>query len=82
MRVAALQMAMSPEVASNVATAERLVRAAAASGANVILIPELFEGATLVFVFGLPVSVWWALASVGTNGFPNQHAAWHCSVLM
>lgn len=44
MRVAALQMAMSPEVASNVATAERLVRAAAASGANVILIPELFEG--------------------------------------
>ena len=44
MRVAALQMAMSPEVASNVATAERLVRDAAASGANVILIPELFEG--------------------------------------
>ena len=44
MRVAALQMAMSPEVASNVATAERLVRAAAASGANVILIPELLEG--------------------------------------
>jgi N-carbamoylputrescine amidase len=44
MRVAALQMAMSPDVAANVATAERLVRAAAASGANVILIPELFEG--------------------------------------
>lgn len=44
MRVAALQMAMAPEVASNIATAERLVRAAAADGANVILIPELFEG--------------------------------------
>jgi len=44
MRVAALQMAMSPDVAANIATAERLVRAAAASGANVILIPELFEG--------------------------------------
>ena len=44
MRVAALQMAMSPDVAANVATAERLVRTAAADGANVILIPELFEG--------------------------------------
>jgi len=44
MRVAALQMAMSPDVAANVAAAERLVRTAAADGANVILIPELFEG--------------------------------------
>lgn len=44
MRIAALQMAMSPDVAANIATAERLVRAAAADGANVILIPELFEG--------------------------------------
>ena len=44
MRVAALQMAMSPDVAANIATAERLVRTAAADGANVILIPELFEG--------------------------------------
>ena len=44
MRIAALQMAMSPDVAANIATAERLVRAAARDGANVILIPELFEG--------------------------------------
>ncbi len=44
MRIAALQMAMLPDVAANIATAERLVRAAAADGANVILIPELFEG--------------------------------------
>jgi N-carbamoylputrescine amidase len=35
---------MAVDVATNVATAERLVRAAAASGAQVILIPELFEG--------------------------------------
>ena len=44
MRIAALQMAMLPDVAANIATAERLLRVAAADGANVILIPELFEG--------------------------------------
>lgn len=44
MRVAALQMRMATDVATNVATAERLVRDAARQGANVILIPELFEG--------------------------------------
>ena len=42
--VAAIQMAMSERVHENVATAERLVRRAAADGAQVILIPELFEG--------------------------------------
>ena len=42
--VAAIQMSMAVDVATNVATAERLVRAAAATGAQVILIPELFEG--------------------------------------
>jgi len=44
LRVAALQMAMVDDVAANVATAERLVRDAAAQGAQIILIPELFEG--------------------------------------
>ena len=39
-----MQMAMAPEVEANVATAERLVRAAAQQGAQVVLIPELFEG--------------------------------------
>ena len=42
--VAAIQMAMSERVQDNVATAERLVRRAAADGAQIILIPELFEG--------------------------------------
>ena len=42
--VAAVQMAMSDDVDDNVATAERLVRSAAADGAQIILIPELFEG--------------------------------------
>ena len=42
--VAALQMAMADDLAENVATAERLVRDAAATGAQIILIPELFEG--------------------------------------
>jgi N-carbamoylputrescine amidase len=42
--VAALQMSMTDSVDENVATAERLVRAAARGGARLILIPELFEG--------------------------------------
>ncbi len=42
--LAAVQMSMSDEREANVATAERLVRAAADEGANIVLIPELFEG--------------------------------------
>lgn len=42
--LAALQFACVPDLATNVATAERLVRQAASTGAQVILIPELFEG--------------------------------------
>lgn len=41
--VAAVQMACEPEVYENIQTAERLVRQAAADGANVILLQELFE---------------------------------------
>jgi len=39
-----IQFACSDDVKENVATAERLVRAAAAEGANIILVQELFEG--------------------------------------
>src|SRR3954454_3286514 len=42
--VAAVQMAMSEDVVDTVATAERLVRRAAADGAQIVLVPELFEG--------------------------------------
>ena len=42
--LAAIQMSMTDVVEENVATAERLVRKAAAEGAQIILIPELFEG--------------------------------------
>jgi N-carbamoylputrescine amidase len=42
--LAAVQMAMTPSLDDNVATAERLVRDAAARGADVVLLPELFEG--------------------------------------
>jgi N-carbamoylputrescine amidase len=42
--LAAIQMAMTESLDDNVATAERLVRDAARQGANIILIPELFEG--------------------------------------
>lgn len=42
--VAAVQMAMTDDIATNVATAERLVRDAASRGARLVQIPELFEG--------------------------------------
>ena len=42
--VSAVQMAMAPERAVNIDRAEALVREAAEGGANVILLPELFEG--------------------------------------
>jgi N-carbamoylputrescine amidase len=44
MILSAIQMAMAEDVSTNVATAERLVRDAAKRGAQVVLIPELFEG--------------------------------------
>ena len=40
---AAIQMACGPDRRDNIATAERLVRQAAAQGARLILLPELFE---------------------------------------
>ena len=42
--VAAVQMQMSADREANVAKAERMVREAAAKGAQIILLPELFEG--------------------------------------
>ena len=39
-------MAMVDDLAANVETAERLVRKAAADGARIVLVPELFEGRT------------------------------------
>jgi len=44
LKVATLQMSMSTDVVENIVTAERLVRSAAKQGAQIILIPELFEG--------------------------------------
>jgi N-carbamoylputrescine amidase len=41
--VAATQMACTPDAAENIAKAEKLVRQAAAQGARIILIQELFE---------------------------------------
>ncbi len=42
-KVAAVQMNCTRDVAENIAHADKLVRQAAADGANVILLPELFE---------------------------------------
>ncbi|MFK7868901.1 MAG: N-carbamoylputrescine amidase [Roseobacter sp.] len=42
--VAATQMACSDDVDENIAKGENLIRQAAASGANIILLQELFEG--------------------------------------
>src|SRR5207249_10395270 len=41
--VAAVQMACDWDIEGNVARAERLVREAAARGAQIIVLPELFE---------------------------------------
>ena len=42
--VAAVQMAMDADAAANEDRAEGLVRSAAASGAQIVLLPELFTG--------------------------------------
>ncbi|WP_421119754.1 N-carbamoylputrescine amidase [Aquihabitans daechungensis] len=42
--VASVQMSMADDAATNVAAAEALIRDAAGRGAQVVLIPELFEG--------------------------------------
>ena len=42
-KVAAVQMRCTENVNENIANAERLVRKAAADGAQIILLPELFE---------------------------------------
>ena len=41
--VAAVQMKMTASLAENLSHAEALVRKAAANGANIVLLPELFE---------------------------------------
>ena len=43
-KVAAIQMSMSEDKSANVDKAQKLVREAAQNGANIILLPELFEG--------------------------------------
>ena len=43
-KVSTIQMSMSEDKGANIAKAERLVRESAANGANIILLPELFEG--------------------------------------
>lgn len=43
-KVSAIQMAMSEDKSSNIAKAEKLTRESASNGAQIILLPELFEG--------------------------------------
>jgi len=43
-KVAAIQMSMGADKSANVAKAKNLTRKAAQNGANIILLPELFEG--------------------------------------
>ncbi len=43
-KVSAIQMSMGEDKGANISKAERLVREAAKNGANIVLLPELFEG--------------------------------------
>lgn len=43
MKIAAIQMSMSPAYEENIAKADKMVQEAAAKGAKLILLPELFE---------------------------------------
>lgn len=43
-KVSAIQMSMSEDKAANIEKAERLVRESAKNGAQIVLLPELFEG--------------------------------------
>ena len=43
-KVSAIQMSMSEDKTANISKAERLLREAAADGAQIVLLPELFEG--------------------------------------
>ena len=45
--LAAIQMAMTKVPEENIAHADKMVREAAAKGANVILLPELYQPWTL-----------------------------------
>ena len=42
MKIAALQMVSAPDLAANLATAERLIDQAAADGAQLVSLPEYF----------------------------------------
>ncbi|MEN8303910.1 MAG: nitrilase-related carbon-nitrogen hydrolase, partial [Campylobacterota bacterium] len=42
-KVSAIQMAMSEDISSNIAKAKKLVKESAFNGAQIILLPELFE---------------------------------------
>jgi nitrilase len=42
MKIAALQMVSAPDLATNLATAERLIDQAAAEGAQLVSLPEYF----------------------------------------
>jgi N-carbamoylputrescine amidase len=53
--VAAIQMASTRELDENLATAERVVRLAAAEGANIILLPEMFATPHFSFMSWAPV---------------------------
>jgi len=43
-KVSAIQMSMSEDKAANISKAQKLVREAAKNGAQIVLLPELFEG--------------------------------------
>lgn len=73
-KVAAIQMCMGGDKSLNISNAEEMVREAASNGAQIILIPELFEG--LYFCKDMDKKYFdWA------QPLPNNPLVYHFSVL-
>ncbi|WP_280529587.1 nitrilase-related carbon-nitrogen hydrolase [Shewanella dokdonensis] len=81
-KVAATQMACSWDIESNVMRAEKLVRQAAAEGAQIILIQELFEApisASTRVPNTLPWHRHWKTALLSnTSKILPENCKWYC----
>jgi predicted amidohydrolase len=98
LRVAAVQLTSGPDVAANVATAERLVRRAAALGARLAVLPEKWhcidvasrpaagaeplDGPSLAAVRGWARELGIAIVAGSVEAIPGDRRAFNTSVLV